>query len=151
MPKLTDEQHRFVEDMGQHMVGWGIPRNTGRIYAYLLLQDGPASLDQIAADLEVGKSSVSVGARQLVAFGMVRAIGERGSRRVLYDALYTVEAIFAARTANAVELLARLRQGADASLAGSNRQRLREMAEMLQEFIDHAPEVFRQMRERRRA
>ena len=151
MPKLTDKQHRFVEDMGQHMVGWGIPRNTGRIYAYLLLQDGPASLDQIAADLEVGKSSVSVGARQLVAFGMVRAIGERGSRRVLYDALYTVEAIFAARTANAVELLARLRQGADASLAGSNHQRLREMAEMLQEFIDHAPEVFRQMRERRRA
>jgi DNA-binding transcriptional regulator GbsR (MarR family) len=148
--KLTEEQHRFIEDMGQHMVGWGIPRNTGRIYAYLLLQDGPASLDQIAADLEVGKSSVSVGARQLVAFGMVRAIGERGSRRVLYAGLYSLEAIFAARSANAVELQARLREGAEASPPGPGREQLGDMAEMLQEFIDQAPEVFRQLRERRR-
>jgi DNA-binding transcriptional regulator GbsR (MarR family) len=149
--KLTEDQHHFIEDMGQHMVGWGIPRNTGRIYAYLLLQDGPASLDQIAADLEVAKSGVSVGARQLVSFGMVRAIGERGSRRVLYAGLYSLEAIFAARSANAVDLQARLRQGAEASPPGSSRERLEEMAEMLQEFIEHAPEVFRQLRERRRA
>jgi DNA-binding transcriptional regulator GbsR (MarR family) len=137
--------------MGQHMVGWGIPRNTGRIYAYLLLQDGPASLDQIAVDLEVAKSGASVGARQLVALGMVRAIGERGSRRVLYAALYTLEAIFAARSANAVELRTRLRQGAEASPPGTSRDQLGEMADMLQEFIDLAPEVFRQLRERRRA
>jgi DNA-binding transcriptional regulator GbsR (MarR family) len=147
--KLTDEQHRFIEDMGQHMVGWGIPRNTGRIYAYLLLQDSPASLDQIAADLEVAKSGASVGARQLVALGMVRAIGERGSRRVLYAGLHSLEAIFAARSSNAVDLQTRLRQGAEASPPGPSRDRLAEMADMLQEFIDHAPEVFRQLRERR--
>jgi predicted DNA-binding transcriptional regulator len=151
MPKLTDEQHRFVEDMGQHMLGWGIPRNTGRIYAYLLLKEEPASLDEIAADLQVAKSSVSVGARQLVAFGMVRAIGERGSRRVLYEGLQSLEAIFAARSANAFELQSRLRQGAGASPPGPGRERLLEMADMLQEFIDHAPEVFRQLRERRRS
>jgi len=149
--KLTEEQHHFIEDMGQHMVSWGIPRNTGRIYAYLLLQDGPASLDQIATDLEVAKSGASVGARQLVAFGMVRAVGERGTRRVLYAGLYSLEAIFAARSANVVELQTRLRQGADSTPPGASRQRLGEMADMLQEFIDHAPEVFRQLRERRRA
>ena len=150
MQKLTAEQQHFIEDMGQHMVGWGIPRNTGRIYAYLLLHDGPASLDQIAADLEVAKSGASVGARQLVAFGMVRAIGERGTRRVLYAGLYSLEAIFAARSANAAELRTRLRQGAEASPPGPSRDRLEEMADMLQEFIDLAPEVIRQLRERRR-
>lgn len=150
MQKLTEEQHRFIEDMGQHMLGWGVARNTGRIYAYLLMREQPAGLDEIAEDLEVGKSSVSVGARQLVAFGLARAIGERGSRRVLYDGLYSVEAIFTARNAQAQDLLARLRQGARVAEAAESRERLAEMAEMLQEFIDHAPEVFRQLRERRR-
>jgi hypothetical protein len=81
---------------------------------------------------------------------MVRAIGERGSRRVLYEGLYSLEAIFAARSANAVELQTRLRQGADAAPPGPGQDRLREMSEMLQEFIEQAPEVFRQLRERRR-
>ncbi|TMC05716.1 MAG: hypothetical protein E6J41_21035 [Chloroflexi bacterium] len=148
---MTDEQHRFVEDMGQTMAGWGIARNTGRIYGYLLLGAAPASLDQIAGDLGVGKSSVSVGARQLVQLGLARANGERGSRRVLYEALHTLEAIFAARNAQAYDLLARFRQGARASTSDQGRERLQELAEILQEFIDHAPEVFRQLRERRRA
>lgn len=145
---MTDEQHRFVEDMGQHMLGWGLARNTGRIYGYLLLTERPASLDQISADLGVAKSSVSVGARQLVGFGLARAIGERGSRRVLYDGLYSVEAIFTARNAQAHDLLARLRQGAQVAESPESRRQLAEMAQMLQEFVDHAPEVFRQMRER---
>jgi len=149
VPKMTNEQHRFVEDMGQTMLGWGIARNTGRIYGYLLLWAEPASLTQIADDLGVGKSSASVGARQLVSLGLARSIGERGSRRVYYEALHTLEAIFAARNAQAYDLLARFRQGALASPTDRGRERLRELAEMLEEFIDHAPEVFRQLRERR--
>jgi len=149
--KMTDEQHRFVEDMGQHMVGWGLARNTGRIWAYLLLRQAPSSLDRIAADLEVGKSSASVGTRQLVALGLARAIGERGSRRLLYDGLYSLEAIFAARNAQARDLLARFRQGARVAPHGPGRDRLEEISDMLQEFIEHAPEVFQRLRERRRS
>src|SRR5215467_9408426 len=139
VPKMTNEQHRFVEDMGQTMLGWGIARNTGRIYGYLLLWAEPASLTQIADDLGVGKSSASVGARQLVSLGLARSIGERGSRRVYYEALHTLEAIFAARNAQAYDLLARFRQGALASPTDRGRERLQELAEMPQEFIDHAP------------
>ena len=80
MPNLTDEQHRFVEDLGHQMLGWGLPRNTGRIWAYLLMRGEPTSLDEISAGIEVGKSSVSVGTRQLVQFGL--AGGEDGVEAV---------------------------------------------------------------------
>src|SRR5438309_1495008 len=65
VPDTMNEQRGFLEDMGQLMVAWGIPRNTGRIYAYLLLQSAPAGLDRIAEDLEMGKSGASVATRQL--------------------------------------------------------------------------------------
>jgi DNA-binding transcriptional regulator GbsR (MarR family) len=148
---LTDEQHQFIEDMGQTMVGWSLPRATGRVYAYLLLRDDPASLDEIAVDLGVGKSGVSVATRQLVQFGMARVVGERGSRRLRYEAMHTLEGIFAARQTLLVELLTRLRQGAAVSPKGPRRERLEEMVGTVQEFIDLAPRLIAQLRERSRS
>ena len=79
----------FIEDMDVPLVGWGIPRTTGRIYAYLLLQREPATSDDIAAVLSVAKS----GASRRCAFahsGLARVAGlEPGSRRVHYEALCT--------------------------------------------------------------
>jgi len=144
---LTDEQHQFVEDMGQTMVGWGLPRATGRVYGCLLLQAEPASLDDIADALGVGKSGISVATRQLVQFGMARVVGERGSRRLRYEALYTLEGILAARQALLLELLARLRQGAEVSSQGARRDRLVEMADTVQRFADAAPALIAQLRE----
>ena len=149
MQKLTDDQHRFLEDMGHQMVSWGLPRNTGRIWAYLLLRGAPASLDEISAAIEVGKSSVSVGTRQLVQFGLARTIGERGSRRLLYEALYSLDAIFAARQAQLVNFLANLRRGAESAPPGPGCRRMEEMAATVQEFVDEAPSILQQLRERR--
>lgn len=39
---LSAAQRRYIEGMGQAMAGWGLPRTTGRIYAYLLLRADPA-------------------------------------------------------------------------------------------------------------
>jgi DNA-binding transcriptional regulator GbsR (MarR family) len=150
VPNLTNDEHRFIEDMGQTMAGWGIPRSTGRIYGYLLLRAEPAGLDQIAGDLGVGKSGVSVGARQLVSLGLARSSGERRSRRVLYEALHTLESIFAARNAQANDLLARLRQGARAATMQASREHLQEMADLMQDFMDQGPELLRMLRDQRR-
>lgn len=136
--------------MGQHMVGWGVPRNTGRIYAYLLLKTEPASLDQMAADVGIAKSGASVGARQLVGFGLARALGERGSRRVLYEALHNLDAIFAARNPQAGDLMERLRQGAAVSPSGPGRERLEEMADVMRELLEELPAVIERIRRRRR-
>jgi DNA-binding transcriptional regulator GbsR (MarR family) len=151
VPHLPSGQRAFVEDMGQHMLGWGISRNTGRIYGYLLLQPGPASLDQIAGAIGMAKSGVSLATRQLVQLGLARGIGERGSRRLLYEALPNLEAIYAARNAQALDLMERLRQGARATESGTRRAELERLADTMQEFIDLFPTMMREMHDRRRA
>ena len=118
------------------MATWGLPRNTGRLYAYLLLRAAPVSLDEIVADISVAKSGASVSARQLAAFGLARASGERGSRRVRYEPVYALEPMFEARQRQFAALMARFHEGARAAPAGAPRQRLVAMANTLERVVD---------------
>lgn len=134
--KMTAAQHDFVDHMGQQMVGWNLPRTTGRVWAYLLMRGEPAVLDDIADDLDVAKSGASVGARQLVAFGLARSTGERGSRRVLFSAIDNIGAIFAARSESARSLKRLLVEGARAASTSGTRARLTEMASGIDEILE---------------
>ncbi|HEY3127421.1 MAG TPA: hypothetical protein VGK07_10185 [Candidatus Limnocylindria bacterium] len=134
--KMTAAQHDFVDHMGQQMVGWNLPRTTGRVWAYLLMRGEPAVLDDIAHDLDVAKSGASVGARQLVAFGLARSAGERGSRRVLFSAIDNMEAMFAARSESARSLQRLLREGARAASTSETRTTLTDMASGIEEILE---------------
>ena len=146
---MTEAQKTFIEDMGQLMVGWGIPRNTGRIYAFLLLQRAPATLDDIATELRMAKSGASVASRQLANLGLARVAGQPGSRRVLYEALYNLESIFAARATQMNDLVTRLRQGARVAAGAQGRQRLQTMADWCEEMINQYPLLLRRLEKRR--
>jgi DNA-binding transcriptional regulator GbsR (MarR family) len=148
---MDEEQHRFIEDMGQDMAGWGLSRTAGRIYAWLLLRSEPATLDEIVAELGVAKSGASVAARGLVAIGLARSIGQRGSRRLLYEALREPDALITARSASVVQFLNRLDQGVCAAPEGVARDRLQEMAAMLHDLEEAIQQSLRRIRERRRA
>ncbi len=134
--KMTAAQHDFVDHIGQQMVGWNLPRTTGRVWAYLLMRGEPAVLDDIARDLDVAKSGASVGARQLVAFGLARSTGERGSRRVLFSAIENMEAMFAARSESARSLQRVLREGARAASTSGTRTTLTDMASGIEEILE---------------
>jgi predicted transcriptional regulator len=146
---VTRAQTAFIEDMGQLMAGWGIPRNTGRIYAYLLLQREPSGLDDIVDALGVAKSGASVAARQLAQLGLARSFGQPGTRRVLYEALYVMDSIITARDAQLRALLVRLRQGARAAPVGQGRQQLQAMADWCEAFADEMPLLVRRLERRR--
>jgi len=133
--KMTAAQHDFVDHMGQQMVGWNLPRTTGRVWAYLLIRGEPAVLDEIARDLDVAKSGASVGARQLVAFGLARSTGERGSRRVLFSAIDNMNAMFAARSESARAVMRLLNEGAQVASTPATRAKLREMASTVDEIL----------------
>ena len=133
---MTAAQHDFVDHMGQQMVGWNLARTTGRVWAYLLIRGEPAVLDEIARDLEVAKSGASVGARQLVAFGLARSTGERGSRRVLFSAIDNMEAMFAARSESARSLQRLLLEGARAASTSGTRATLTDMASGIEEILE---------------
>ena len=148
--KLNIRQRQFVEGLGQDMVRWGLSRTTGRIYAYLLLNTCPVGLDDITAALEVAKSGASVAARQLVAIGLARPVGERGSRRIRYEALHDIDAIFAARDAETRRFLERVREGADVAPPGVAKRQLATLASLIGDLTDELPVLLRRIRERRR-
>ena len=147
---IGNAQHEFIEDLGHTMVTWGLTRTTGRIYAYLLLRSSPASLDEMSDELDIAKSGASVASRQLVAIGLARAVGARGSRRVLYEALLDPDGIMAARNAQTRIFADRLRQGAHAAGPGQGRRRLEEMAGLVEDLSAELPALVRRVRERRR-
>ncbi len=137
--------------MGQHMVGWALPRNTGRVYAYLLIQKDPASLAKIAQDLGIARSGVSVATRQLVGFGMARTIAARGSRRLSFEALVSLEAILAARSPGASDLALMLQEGASVAPAGPRRAMLKQLAAMIQDITDELPALIGRIKQKRSA
>lgn len=72
--------------MGRLLVPWGVPQTAARLYGYLVLTPEPVTLERIASDLGVGKSTASVAARLLEMYTLARKRRVRGSRRVLYEA-----------------------------------------------------------------
>ena len=133
---LTPDERHFVEDMGRLMLGWSLPRTTGRVYAYLLLRPDPVTLDQIAKDLEVAKSGASVATRQLVSFGMARTHTERGSRRLRFDAIYDLGGVLAAREVQTRLFMERLRDGSRVASSAVVRRKMGDMTDAISDVVD---------------
>ncbi|MEW9854549.1 GbsR/MarR family transcriptional regulator [Novosphingobium sp. M1R2S20] len=83
---LSGEQRRFIDDMAALLIPWGMQPSLAQLYPYLLLKAQPVSLDDIAENLGMAKSSASVAARMLERYGLARRYGEPGSKRVRYGA-----------------------------------------------------------------
>ena len=132
---LTSAETHFVEEMGRMMVSWGLPRTTGRVYAYLLLRPEPATLDQIARDLEVAKSGASVATRQLVGFGMARSHRHRGSKRLGFDAIYDLQGVLEAREVQTRRFIHGLHEGARVASSPVVRRRMAHMNEAMEELV----------------
>jgi predicted transcriptional regulator len=147
-PSGRDSPHgQYIDSHGVLLEQFGLPSATGRLFAYLLLRDGPVSLDDMAADLEISKSSASVGARHLLDAGVVRRLPQRGSRRVLYEAVDSFESLVETDIVRRAMLVEKWRQGM--VLAGSDRARQR--MEHLVELFDFTMGETRTTLERWRA
>src|SRR5690606_4824998 len=84
--QVTPGEETFVERMGRHFESEGIPRIGGRLYGFLLLRAEPCSLDALADELRVSKTSVSTNARMLEQWGMIVRVTRPGDRRDYYEA-----------------------------------------------------------------
>lgn len=81
-----DRTDTIVERMGRHFEAEGVPRIGGRLYGHLLLQSDPKSLDDLAEELRVSKTSVSTNARLLESTRLVERVTIPGDRRDYYQA-----------------------------------------------------------------
>jgi predicted DNA-binding transcriptional regulator len=84
IPTLSGEQSRFIEDLAALLVAWGQPTAAARLYGYLLVRNEPASLDDIARDLEISKTNAFGAATELERQQNLRRLGERGSKRIFF-------------------------------------------------------------------
>jgi len=144
----TEAERHFIDDMARLLAPWGVPLAAARLYGYLLLSPEPVSLDQMAADLEMSKSSASVAARLLEMFTLARRHGQRGSRRILYEASDNYEGMIAAQNRMLQEGAALLTAGSRVVASDRARRRLEEMAEFYLVTREAMEAALRRWRER---
>ena len=81
-----DEQLlHYVEELGRFFEKLGLARTAGRILGWLLVCDPPhQTMDELAAALQVSKSSISTASRLLIQTGLVSKVSFPGERKDFY-------------------------------------------------------------------
>jgi DNA-binding transcriptional regulator GbsR (MarR family) len=77
-------RHNLLASFGRSMDIWGLSDTIGRMFGLLYLADEPLSLDDMAAELEVSKATISVNIRTLERIKSVQKIWRKGSRKDYY-------------------------------------------------------------------
>ena len=145
----TEAQQRFIEDIARLLLPWGVPQTAARLYGYLLLRAEPATLDRITTDLQVSKSSASVAARLLEKYMLVRRLGERGSKRALYEVSDDYEKMLSEQNRLLQALAEVLRSGARVAASRRTRDRLTDMAEFYSTMLQAMESTARRWRAKR--
>jgi predicted transcriptional regulator len=85
LPMNTNSES-FLDALAGFAAEDGLPRGAGRMLGWLLLQEKPSSLDEVALALGISKSAASDYARLLARLGAVELRQIKGDRRDYYDA-----------------------------------------------------------------
>lgn len=63
---------------------WGINRTMAQIHALLFISPEPLSANEIMDELQISRGNVSMGLRELIAWGIVNRVHVKGERREFY-------------------------------------------------------------------
>ncbi|SFL85481.1 GbsR/MarR family transcriptional regulator [Salibacterium qingdaonense] len=84
--ELHGIRHRFISVMAQNMGLYNITETNGRLYGSVFFSEQPMTLDDMSEALEMSKTSMSTGVRQLTEASMLTRVWEKGVRKDLYTA-----------------------------------------------------------------
>ncbi|HEY6529571.1 MAG TPA: MarR family transcriptional regulator [Cellvibrionaceae bacterium] len=82
---MTPLIQSFVLHFGEMGSRWGINRTVGQIYALLMLSQAPLNAEYIAQSLEISRSNVSVGLKELQSWRLVKLQHQPGDRKEYYS------------------------------------------------------------------
>jgi DNA-binding transcriptional regulator GbsR (MarR family) len=82
--ELSEGERRFVEEVGQHVESFALPRIAGRTFGLMLVAPRPLALEEIADLLQVSRASVSINTRIGIATGVIELRTVPGDRRKFY-------------------------------------------------------------------
>lgn len=71
----------FIEHMGRVSEGDGLPRIAGRLFAFLIANDGEHSLRSLSERLQVSRGSISTNAKLLESLGVIERVTQAGDRQ----------------------------------------------------------------------
>ena len=92
--KLTTTTQKFIVHWGEMGTRWGISRSVAQIHALLMMSKEPLAADEICATLDIARSNVSTGLKELQAWGLVRIVHRLGDRRDHFATLDDVWEMF---------------------------------------------------------
>ena len=81
---LSQQQRVFIDNLADLLSAWSMPVNAARLYGYLQIMNEPASLEDIARDLQISRSHAHSAAKVLEEHGNARGLPTRGSKLVRY-------------------------------------------------------------------
>jgi DNA-binding transcriptional regulator GbsR (MarR family) len=84
--QLEEVREGTMESMGRITSFWGFSRIMGQIYGLLYLSPKPLTLDEMAKGLSISKGNISINARALGRWNMVRSVWVKGDRKDYYEA-----------------------------------------------------------------
>ncbi|MFI1191614.1 GbsR/MarR family transcriptional regulator [Streptomyces californicus] len=133
--EFSDAEASFISGMGSLMERWGLPQATGRLFGYLLLRDKPVDLDTMTRELGQAKSGLSVAARQLEAWTLVRRSTRPGSRRIGYEAVGDLQHLLLVNNAHMRKFTETLDSGVPVA-RGEARNRLASLAGLFNGYVE---------------
>ena len=93
-PPLDAAKNLFVRRWGEMGASWGISRTMAEIHALLYLASAPLCTDDVMDQLEVSRGNVSMNLRQLVNWGLIHRVHQRGDRKEYFEAEQDVWQMF---------------------------------------------------------
>lgn len=91
---MTPLVRSFVSHFGEMGSRWGINRTVGQIYALLYVTHDHLNADEIGEKLGISRSNVSIGMKELQAWGLVKLERIAGDRREYFTTLGDIWEIF---------------------------------------------------------
>lgn len=135
----------LIERMGLEFETDGGPRIAGRILGYLLLSPQPRSLDRMAADLLISKTSASTNARLLERRGALERASRPGDRRDFYRVSPKLHLRILARSVDRIRAMSETMEAARASFAAESPE-VKERLRTFGQFFDYMLEVVSEAR-----
>lgn len=105
--QLTQSMQAFILHWGDMGTKWGLNRSVAQIYALLHLSPDPLTAEDIAKTLNLARSNISTGLKELQTWKLVQTTRQLGDRREYYtslgDIFDIVETLIEARRAREYE------------------------------------------------
>ncbi|MGH2667178.1 GbsR/MarR family transcriptional regulator [Flavobacterium sp.] len=84
--EFNEAKNKFVQTWGALGSQWGINKTMAQIHAFLMISNGPVSMEDIMEELQISRGNASMNIRALMDWGIVYKEFKAGERREFFTA-----------------------------------------------------------------